>query len=108
MRSFQLILLCFICVTKSYGQVTNSYRKVVVEIIKKRSNISSNVEMIGFAEGDSSWIQSLNKNINETFQDGKGIKKENTLLLSSLLSLKMAVCPILVAKTIPGLESVEK
>ncbi len=79
MRNFQLALLCFICVAKSYGQaVTNSYGRVDVEITKEKKpkKIYTKVEIKGaFPGGDSSWVQSLEKKLNESIQANRRVKK---------------------------------
>lgn len=70
MRCFQLALLCFICVAKSYGQTgTRIYTTVVVEITKeeKPKKISAKVEITtSFPGGDSSWIHSLEDSLNRS------------------------------------------
>jgi hypothetical protein len=67
MRNLQLALLCFICVSKSYGQtVTNTYGRIDVEITKEKNpkKIYAKVEIkSAFPGGDSSWVQSLEKKL---------------------------------------------
>jgi periplasmic protein TonB len=71
MRYFQLVLLCFICVAKSYGQTdARSYHTVVVEITKEKKpkRISTKVEIKSptFPGGDSSLAQALEDDLNRT------------------------------------------
>ncbi len=79
MKSFQLILLCFICIANSYGQtVTKSFYRIVVEITKERKSTKSNPKVdikSTFPVGDSTWMKSLEKNITQSIQTGKGVKK---------------------------------
>jgi hypothetical protein len=79
MRNFQLALLCFIYVAKSYCQAgTGSYGRIDVEITKEKhpKRIYVKVEIKpAFPGGDSSWIQSIEKNLNQSIKLDKGAKK---------------------------------
>jgi hypothetical protein len=79
MRHFQLALLCFICVAKSYGQTTaQSYGRIDVEITKEKlpKRIYAKVEIkSAFPGGDSSWVQSIEKSINQSISYKNGAKK---------------------------------
>ena len=79
MRNFQLALLCFICVTKSYGQtVTNSYGRIDVEITKEKKpkRVYTKVEIkSAFPCGDSSWVQSLENKLNQSIRADRRVKK---------------------------------
>jgi hypothetical protein len=79
MKSFQLILLCFICAAKSYGQtVTNSYGQIVVEITKekKTKRVYTKVEIKpAFPCGDSSSVQSLENKLNQSVRANRRVKK---------------------------------
>jgi hypothetical protein len=79
MRNFQLALLCFICIAKSYSQTaTRSYGKIVVEITKEKKpkKIYTKVEIkSAFTGGDSSWMQSIEKRLNQSIQLDRGAKK---------------------------------
>lgn len=88
MKSLKFLFFCFICFSKSYGQVTSSYNRLNVEIVKKRGKISSNVEMISSVERDSAWVQSLKKNIIESFQNDKRIKKGKHLVTVKFIIAK--------------------
>jgi hypothetical protein len=73
MKSFQLILLCFVCVAKSYGQGGG---RIVVEITKgKHKTYTTKVIESVIPRADSSWVQSLVKNINESIPDKNRAKK---------------------------------
>jgi hypothetical protein len=80
MRNFQLVLLCFICVAKNYAQRVpqNYYGRIEVEFTKeKRSkNIFTKVEIkSAFPGGDSAWVKSVEKNINQSIGVDKRVKK---------------------------------
>ncbi|MBC7947946.1 MAG: hypothetical protein H7Y42_08715 [Chitinophagaceae bacterium] len=76
MKPFLLILQCLICIAKSYGQVANSYGHIVLEITKEKVKLSTKVEIkSAFSGGDSSWVQSLEKHINQSIRAGKPLKK---------------------------------
>jgi hypothetical protein len=73
-------MLCLICVTKSYGQTVakNYYGRIAVEFTKeKRSkNINAKVEIkAAFPGGDSAWVKSVEKNINQSIGVDKRVKK---------------------------------
>jgi hypothetical protein len=59
MKSFQLILFCFVCVAKSYGQAG----RIVIEITKEKHKIYS-TKVIQSVIADSSLVRSLEKNLN--------------------------------------------
>lgn len=88
MKSLKFLFFCFICFSKSYSQVRSSYNRLNVEIVKKRRNISSNIEMISSAELDSAWVQSLEKNVIESFQNEKRIKKGKYLVIVKFIMAK--------------------
>ncbi len=63
MKSFQLILLCLVCVAKSYGQAG----RMVVEITKeKHKTYTYKVIQWVNLQADSSWVQSIEKNLNQS------------------------------------------
>jgi hypothetical protein len=78
MRQFQLALLCFICVANSQGQtVTNTPGRIDVEITKEKKpkRIYVKVEIkSAFPGGDSSWVQSVEKSINQSISYKNGAK----------------------------------
>lgn len=77
-KIFQLVLLCHLCVASSYAQIgTNSYGRVDVGIIKEKKpkKIYTKVEIKdAFTGGDSSWIQSLEKTLNQSIPYKNGAK----------------------------------
>ena len=80
MKTFQLVLLCLICVIKSYGQTIppNYYGRLEVEFTKEKRPkkfYASVVNKSAFPDGDSAWIKSIEKNINQSIEDGKRVKK---------------------------------
>jgi hypothetical protein len=79
MRNFQLALLCFICVAKSYGQtVTNTCCRINVVITKEKKpkKIYTKVEIkSAFPGGDSSWAQSFENNLNQSIRIDRRAKK---------------------------------
>ena len=70
MRNFLLAIPCLIFIASSYAQTTTrSYGRVDVEITKEKKpkRIHTKVEIkSAFIGGDSSWIQSLEKTLNES------------------------------------------
>jgi hypothetical protein len=80
MRYFPFILLCFLCVAKSYGQTgPRSYHTLVVEITKEKKpkKISAKVEITppAFPNGDSAWVHSFEDSLNRTLSmDKKKVK----------------------------------
>jgi uncharacterized protein YjhX (UPF0386 family) len=78
-----MTLVCFICFVNSYGQTpTNTYGKIDVEITKEnRKKIYAKVEIkSAFPGGDSSWMQSIETELNQSIQLGKGAKKGKYLV----------------------------
>lgn len=78
-KNFQLTILCLLCVYSSHSQsATNSYGRVKVEITKEKKpkkNIFTKVEIeSAFTGGDSSWLLSLEKTLNESIQYKNGTK----------------------------------
>jgi hypothetical protein len=72
MKSFHLILLCFVCVAKSYGQGG----RIVIEITKGKHKIyTTKVIQSVIPRADSSWVQSLEKNLNQSIPDKNRAKK---------------------------------
>jgi hypothetical protein len=80
MKSLQLTLLCFLYIANSYGQTVakNYYCRIVVEITKEKkpNKLYTKVEIkSGFPGGDSAWVQSLEKRLDQSIQVGKRVKK---------------------------------
>lgn len=77
-RIFQLALLCLICIDSGNAQTASkSYGLIDVEIIKKKKpkKIYTKVEIkSAFTGGDSSWIQSLEKTLNQSIPYKNGAK----------------------------------
>jgi antitoxin component YwqK of YwqJK toxin-antitoxin module len=75
---FQFTILCLICIASSYAQTaTKSYGRVDVEIIKEKKpkKIYTKIEIkSAFTGGDSSWIQSLEKTLNQSIPYKNGAK----------------------------------
>jgi hypothetical protein len=91
MKIFQLALLCFICIAKSYGQTVakNYYGRIEVEFTKEKrpKKFYTKVEVrSAFPSGDSAWAKSIESNINKSIGIGKGIKKGKYIV-----SVKFAV-----------------
>lgn len=78
MRNFLIALLCFIYVAESFGQATTSrYGRIDVEITKEKrpKKIYAKVEIrSAFIGGDSSWVQSIEKSINQSIKFKNGAK----------------------------------
>jgi len=80
MKTFQLVLLCLMCVAKSYGQTIspNYYGRLEVEFTKEERPEKFFVTVANksaFPDGDSTWIKSIEKNINESIGDGRQVRK---------------------------------
>jgi len=65
MKRFQLILLCFVCVAKSYCQAQGG--QIVVEITKEKRKVYTYkvIQWVNPRE-DSSWAQSIEKRLNQS------------------------------------------
>ena len=78
-KIFKLVLLSFICVAKSYGQTPqNYYGRIEVEFTKEKrpKKFYTKVEFkTAFPGGDSAWVKSIEKDINQSIGVGKRIKK---------------------------------
>ncbi len=81
-RTFQLALVYLLCFANSYGQsVTNRYCCVDVAITKEKKKIYATIEnKLGYTCADSSWLQSVEKQINESLQLLKKVKKGKYLV----------------------------
>ena len=107
MKSFQLALFFFIYVTKSYGQTVakNYYGQIDVEITKEKKpkKIWTKVEIkSAFPDGDSSWIQSLEKRLNQSLTFRNGAKKgKYTVSVKFIISKDGSLCEIMCDKD-PG------
>ncbi len=79
MRTFFIALLCFMHITESFGQTTTSrYGRIDVEITKEKrpKRIYAKVEIKSpFIGGDSSWVQTIEKSINQSISYKNGAKK---------------------------------
>jgi len=72
MKSFQLILLCFVCVAKSYGQGG----EIVIEITKEKHKIfTTKVIQWVNPRADSSWVPSIEKGLNQSLSVNKRAKR---------------------------------
>ena len=98
MKIFQLALLCFICVAKSYGQI-------VVEITKEKhpKRISTKVEIkSAFPGGDSSWVQSLEKKLNQSIPVNNGAKAGKYIVSVVFIVTKDGSLADILCKSDPG------
>jgi hypothetical protein len=107
MKPFQLIILCLICVTKSFGQTVakNYYGRIVVEFTKeKRSkNIYAKVEIkSAFPCGDSAWVKSVEKNINQSIGIDKRVKKGKYIVSVKFILSKDGDLSDIVCENDPG------
>jgi len=80
MRIFQFVFLCFICVSRIYGQTVpeNHYGRIEVTFTKEKrpDKIYAKVEIkTAFRGGDSAWVQSIEHNINQSNGIDKRLKK---------------------------------
>ena len=81
-RTFQLALVYLLCFANSYGQsVANRYCCVDVAITKEKKKIYATIEnKLGYTCADSFWLQSIEKQINQSLQLLKKIKKGKYLV----------------------------
>ena len=72
MKSILLILLCFVCIAKSYGQGGH----IVVEITKEKHKVYT-IKVIEWVNtrGDSSYLPSIENDLNRSIPTHKHIKK---------------------------------
>jgi hypothetical protein len=85
MKSFQLILLCLVCAVKSYGQGG----RIVIEITKdKHRNYIIKVIQSVNPRADSSWLPSIEKDINRSISANKRIKKGKYIVSARFITDK--------------------
>lgn len=78
MKVFQLILLCFVCVAKSFGQAKAGH--IVIEITKEKHEFAAKVIESVVPRRDSAWVQSLENKLNQSKPLKKAAKKgKNTV-----------------------------
>jgi hypothetical protein len=107
MKTLLSILLCLICVTKSYGQTIakNYYGRIVVEFTKeKRSKkIYAKVEIkSAFPGGDSVWVQSIENNINQSNRIDKRVKKGRYIVSAKFILSKDSSLSDIACENDPG------
>ncbi|MBL7724795.1 MAG: hypothetical protein JNK27_11630 [Chitinophagaceae bacterium] len=107
MKTFHLILLCFICYVKGYGQTIppNYYGQLEVEFTKdKRPKkfFASVTNKSAFPDGDSAWIKAVEKNINESIGDGKRVKKGKYMVTVKFILAKDGNLSDIACETDPG------
>lgn len=96
-------MLCLGCIAPSYGQAKNSYAHVVVEITKQKGNISTKVEVkSAFPGGDSLWVRSLEKKLDEAIRAGKRIKKGKYIVSVKFIVRKDRTVSDVLCETDPG------
>jgi protein TonB len=72
MKSFQLLLLCLVCAAISYGQGG----RLVIEVTKgKHKSYTIKVIESVNPRADSSWLPSIEKDLNRSIPANKHIKK---------------------------------
>jgi len=109
MKNFLLTLLCLTCITKSYGDVAKSYGDIVVEITNEKGNISTKVEVkSAFYVEDSSWVQSIEKNITKSIRVGKRVKKGKYIVTVKFILTKDGTLSDILCKNDPGFGMCDK
>lgn len=85
-------LLCLIYTSDCYSQTTtNTYGQIHVDIIKEKrsSKAYAKAEIVkAFAGGDSLWLQSFEKRLNQSLQDNKRIRKGKYFVAISFVQAK--------------------
>ena len=108
MKNFQLLIVFFLCVLNSYGQTaTKSYGRIQVEITKEKhpKKIYSKVGIQSdFPGGDSSWVQSFEKQLNRSLQDIRRVKKGKYFVTASFIVAKDGHVADVRCDTDPGSE----
>jgi hypothetical protein len=106
MRYFQLALLCIICVTKSYGQMSNNcYGRIVVEFTKEKrpKRIYAVVDTKSSASClDSSWVQSIERKINQSLTYKNGAKKGKYIVAVRFIVAKDSTISDIQCENDPG------
>jgi hypothetical protein len=75
MKSFQLILLCFVCVATSYGQRSQG-GQIVIEITKEKHKVfTTKVIQWVNPHADSTWVPSIEKGLNRSLSLNKRAKR---------------------------------
>lgn len=99
-------LLPVICFARSYGQTaTYSYGRIVAEITKEKNpkKIYATVKIMSpFTGGDSSWLRSVEKNINQSIQARKRIKKGKYTVAVKFIADKNGYLSDIQCETDPG------
>ena len=107
MKTFQLVLLYLICVAKTYGQTVAKiyYGRIDLEITKEKrpKKIYTKVEIKSpFPGGDSTWVQSIEKNINQSTGLGRRIKKGKYFVSAKFVLSKDGSLSDIVCENDPG------
>ena len=113
MKTLQLVLLCLICVAKSYGQpvAKNYYGRIDVEIIKEKKTKKIHTKVgikSAFPGGDSAWVQSIEKNINQSIEVGKRVKKGKYVVSIKFIVSKDGSLSDILCENDPGFGICEK
>jgi periplasmic protein TonB len=107
----KLLLFFFLttpCFARSYGQTVTgnySYGRIVVAITKEENpeNIYATVEnKSAFPAADSSWVRSLEKNINRTIQLDKGVKEGKYIVAVKFIVAKDGTLSDIQCENDPG------
>lgn len=106
----KLLLLFFLpalCFTKSYGQTVakNYYGRIVVEITKEKNpkKIYTKMEIISpFPGGDSSWLRSVENNLNRTIQVDRRAKKGKYIVTVKFIVAKDGTLSDMQCENDPG------
>lgn len=106
-RNFQFTMLCFICVAKSYAQPVSKYHYGRIEVIftkeKRPNKFYATVEIkSAFPGGDSAWVKSIEKNINQSLGIGKRVKKGKYLVAVKFILSKDGSLSDIACENDPG------
>lgn len=91
MRNIQFAILCLLCAAHSYSQPTDSYGRVDVEITKEKrpKKVYAKAEITSpFIGGDSSWLQSFERNLNQSLTIDRRVKKGKYIVSVAFVVLK--------------------
>ena len=85
MKSFHLLLLCFVCFVKTYGQKG----RIVIEITKANHKVyTTKVIQLDISPADSAWGQAFKKDINRFIPVKNRVKKGKYLVSADFIGGK--------------------
>jgi hypothetical protein len=85
MKSFHLLLLCFVCFVKSYGQAG----RIVIEITKAKHKVyTTKVIQLDITPADSAWGRAIEKDIHRFIPVKNRVKKGKYIVSADFIGGK--------------------